>query len=202
MPFEIELKAWVDDREAVEKRIDSAASFVASFEKDDTYWFPVLPVAKQETVPVSGIRIRRETISRRNHAPESLTLATYKTKEIRNGIEVNDEKEFAVKAPTPAGGAFDEDAIAAFKELMERLGLAPGISKKKQGRSWRYGCINVELSSVEKLGCFLELEIMADDDKPETVEQARKELLAFLKLAGISEERIETRYYNEMLRKH
>jgi adenylate cyclase class 2 len=90
--------------------------------------------------------------------------------------------------------------LPAFEELLRRLGLEAGVSKKKRGRSWRYGGITVELSNVERLGCFVELEIMAEDDGAKTVDAARDALLSFLKLAGISEERIETRYYNEMLK--
>jgi adenylate cyclase class 2 len=194
MAFEIELKAWVDDRGAVEKRIGDLAEFTADFEKDDVYWVPVLPAAANAAaggLPLSGVRIRRETVRARGKEPQSLVLVTYKTKEVCDGIEVNDEKEFTV-----AG-------LSAFEELLRRMGLAPGISKKKRGCSWKYGngadAVTVELSDVERLGCFAELEIMADDNDAGTVNVARKKLLSFLKLAGISEDRIETRYYNDML---
>jgi adenylate cyclase class 2 len=195
MAFEIELKAWVDDRSAVEKRIGDLAEFTADFEKDDVYW---VPVSRSDTsaaaggLPLSGVRIRRETTRARGEEPQSLVLVTYKTKEVRDGIEVNDEKEFTVTG------------LPAFEELLRRMGLDPGISKKKRGRAWRYGdstdAVTVELSEVERLGCFVELEIMADDNDADTVNAARKKLLSFLKLAGISEDRIETRYYNDMLK--
>jgi adenylate cyclase class 2 len=198
MAFEIEVKAWVDDREAVERRIGALADLTADFEKEDCYWLLVLPPGKADTIPVSGVRIRRETTIARDGSTESFTLVTYKTKEVRGGIEVNDEKEFSLAAP-PGGAA--EDALDAFEELLERLGLAPGVSKKKRGRSWKYGSITVEISDVERLGCFLELEILAGDDGSETVERARKSLLGLLGLIGICEDRIETRYYNDMLAK-
>ena len=201
MAFEIELKAWVDDRQAVERRIGELADLTADFEKEDSYWIPLEPAGGRGAIPVSGVRVRRETVRARDGATESFTLVTYKTKEVRGGIEVNDEKEFMLKA-APDGtqsGDGGGTAVKAFEELLERLGLAPGRHKKKWGRSWKYGGITVELSDVERLGCFLELEILTGDSGGETVERARKSLLGLLALIGIKEDRIETRYYNEML---
>lgn len=197
MAFEIELKAWVDDRQAVERRIGELADLTADFEKEDRYWIPLEPAGGRGALPVSGVRVRRETVSARDGAVESFTLVTYKTKEVRDGIEINEEKEFMLKAAPDGDG--DAAAFKAFEELLERLGLAPGRHKKKWGRSWKYGGITVELSDVERLGCFLELEILAGDSGGETVERARKSLLGLLALIGIKEDRIETRYYNEML---
>jgi adenylate cyclase class 2 len=197
--FEIELKAWVDDRGAVEQRMHALADLTADYEKEDRYWIPVLPQGERSAASVSGVRIRRETATARDGAVESVTLVTYKAKEVRGSMEINDEKEFSVKAPPGGGAGGAEAALGAFEGLLEMLGLKPGMSKKKRGRSWKYGNITVELSDVEGLGCFLELEILADDDEPETVELARRSLLGLLGLTGVSEDRIETRYYNEML---
>jgi adenylate cyclase class 2 len=199
--FEIELKAWIDDREAAERRIGALADLTADYEKEDRYWLPASPSGEPRAVPVSGVRIRRETVIARDGNKESVTLVTYKTKEVRDGIEVNNEKEFSLKDPLGGGAAGDEAAVEAFEELLERLGLTPGISKKKKGRSWKYGGITVELSDVERLGCFLELEVLAGDCESETVERARESLFGLLGLIGISKDRIETRYYNEMLAK-
>ncbi|MDR1256395.1 MAG: class IV adenylate cyclase [Spirochaetaceae bacterium] len=194
MAFEIELKAWVDDRKAVEKRAGELAEFTADFEKEDVYWVPVSRsgMGGGALLSGSGVRIRRETLKAQGAAARSHVLVTYKTKEVRGGVEVNDEKEFTVTG------------LPAFEELLRRMGFEAGISKKKRGRSWRYGGgadgITVEISDVERLGCFMELEIMAGDNGANTVNAAREKLLSFLKLAGIGEDRIETRYYNEMLK--
>jgi len=48
-------------------------------------------------------------------------LATYKTKEISDGIEVNHECEFTVS---------DADL---FEELLSRLGLRNSVRKEKEG---------------------------------------------------------------------
>jgi hypothetical protein len=134
MAIEIELKAWVDDREAVEKRIEALAVFMADFEKDDVYWLPY-PDGGQ---PLAAVRVRQECVMSRDAPAGRLALVTYKAKEVRRGVEVNDEKEFAVAAvPSAAsaadGTAADGAALAAFEELLDRLGFAPGMSKKNGG---------------------------------------------------------------------
>ncbi|MDR3356521.1 MAG: CYTH domain-containing protein [Spirochaetaceae bacterium] len=203
MAFEIELKAWVDDRETVERRIGELADLTADFRKEDRYWVPDSSVAARRAAPVSGVRVRRETVTARDGSTESFTLVTYKTKEVRNGLEINEEKEFSLKAPPESQSRADgeEAAVRAFEELLGRLGLVPGMSKKKEGRAWKYGSITVELSELDRLGCFLELEILTDNGSAETVELARESLLGLLALIGIKKDRIETRYYNEMLAK-
>jgi adenylate cyclase class 2 len=206
--FEIELKAWVDDFNTVKGRIGALAEFTADFEKEDVYWLPVSRTDSLSAVPSSGVRIRKETLRTQEKEAEHLVLVTYKVKELRNGIEINDEKEFAVTAP-PDTDAAGKTSLSAFEGLLYRLGLEAGVSKKKQGTVWKYddgnsrGCgsepISVELSRVDGLGIFVELEILTGGNNTETVSIARSRLMALLKLIGIGEDKIETRYYNDML---
>jgi adenylate cyclase class 2 len=188
MPFEIELKARVDDREALEQKINSIAVFYGDFDKQDVYWFPASPHSGGDALPLSGVRIRRETLQTPGSAPKTVTLVTYKAKEIRDGIEINDEREFTV------------NSARDFEELLRRLGLKPGIAKSKRGRSWKSGGVNIEVAEIERLGCFIELEIIAENDDAETITLSRNSLYALLKQTGISEDSIEPRYYNDMLK--
>jgi adenylate cyclase class 2 len=128
-----------------------------------------------------------------------------KRKERQAECEVNDEREFEVSDG------------AAFEELLELLGLEKQIYKHKQGFVWRYRGITVELCEVSgsvytepgpaesgepgyrNLGWFLELEILAKEDSPETVAAAREQLLSLLEQVGIGKESIESRYYSELL---
>ncbi|MDR2659092.1 MAG: CYTH domain-containing protein [Spirochaetaceae bacterium] len=206
--FEIELKAWVDDFDTVKTRINELSVFMADFEKEDRYWFPVSRPAAESAIPLSGVRIRIETFKPKDKKTDRFALVSYKTKEVRDGIEINDEKEFVIAAPPnapppdpPLLNAPPDEPLNAFEELLRRLGLEPGISKRKQGSVWKNhaGNMTIELSRVDSLGTFIELEILAVDDKPQTVSAARANLMETLKLIGINENRIETRYYNEML---
>lgn len=187
MATEIELKAWVEEPEALKARISSLACFSASFEKEDAYWYPC-SVPAFGTVPQSGVRIRKERDTDAQGRVTQTTWVTYKTKELRKGIEVNDEREFTVS----------EDTI--FEELLRRLGLEPGIRKHKQGWAWDYEGIRVELAEVAGLGWFVELEIIGNDQGAETITQARTRLLAFLHQIRVGKDKIETRYYTEMLK--
>jgi len=58
---------------------------------------------------------------------------------------------------------------------------------------------------VEKLGWFLEIEIVLDDiegdtTKETTIKEKKRQLMEFLSELGIEEDAIESRYYSEMLK--
>ncbi|MDR1909963.1 MAG: class IV adenylate cyclase [Spirochaetaceae bacterium] len=185
MAVEIELKAWADKPEQTREILSRIARYAGEFLKEDAYWH--LP---QGSAP--SLRIRHEARSAPQESPGD--LVTFKTKNVREGIEVNREIEFRVSSR------------AAFEEFLGFLGLEPAAAKRKRGARWDYPGspgeepVTVELLEVEGLGWFLELEIIAGDDDPETVKAARKRLFALLEEAGIAEDRLETRYYTEMLR--
>jgi len=176
---EIELKAHVTCPEDCKEKLCFLAGKETAISKDDSYWFP------------AGIRIREDKTGETVHV-----LVTWKNKEKRDGLEVNDEHEFDLKES------------AEFEELLLLLGLEKKIIKHKQGWVWYYDGITAELCEVSgtarpgdhrKLGWFLELEILSDDGGAETVALARKKLLELLEKAGIGKEHMETRYYSEML---
>jgi adenylate cyclase class 2 len=180
MAIEIELKAWVDDPGAVREKLDGLAFYNGEFLKEDTYW-------KRENLSFSGIRIRKESGRDARGKAYNLSAVTYKSKETREGLEVNHEREFSVS-----------DA-EIFEELLGHLEFKPAMSKRKSGFSWNYNGITAELAEVADLGWFAELEILSGDDLAETVRLARQRLLELLAALGIGEDRIEPRYYTEML---
>jgi adenylate cyclase class 2 len=182
MAVEIELKARVEDPEALRGRLSALAEFRFSFTREDRYWLPREPLPG---LPPSGVRIRGET---RGDSPAETVRVTYKTKEVRDRIEINEEREFTVSDRAP------------LEELLRRLGLEPGAGKTKRGWCWSAGPLTAELSLVGGLGWFLELEILTEDRGEETLLRAREGLLSFLQRAGIGEDRIEERYYTELLR--
>ncbi len=177
MATEIEIKAWVDDKAALRARLAETAEYRGGYDKDDEYWKP----AEGAAAFGSGVRLRRLTAG-----PEA--TVNFKRKEVRAGMEINDEQEFEVS-----------DA-AVFAELLSRLGLRPWMRKRKKGEAWDIGGITAELSDIDGLGVFIELEILEEDDSPATVERARKRLFETLDGLGIDRSRVESRYYTEMLR--
>jgi adenylate cyclase class 2 len=210
MGIEMELKARVEKQDC-KKRLETIAGRGAAFVKDDAYWFPGfsgLPDKEAGGDPrgggilCSGLRVRRE-----KKAGKETTLVTWKKKEKRNGMEINDEKEFAV-----SDGAL-------FEELLYVLGLRKKTIKHKEGWAWNIDGITAELVEVsgiytgtpnftsseipdssksgilKTLGWFLELEILDCGDET----AARRRLLNTLAKAGIGEANIENRYYSELL---
>jgi adenylate cyclase class 2 len=210
MAVEIELKARVEDPEERKRIISQFAGSGEEFLKEDSYWYPPSGPGGSSSRPElpgapglpSGVRIRREE---RRKGPEGggdslSTRICFKTKEKREGIEINDERECEVSDPM------------VFEELLVRLGLRPGPRKRKRGWAWVYRGITIELCKVSgsaspgkdgetvRLGWFAELEILADQDREDTTAAARTRLLELLKKMGINEDRIEERYYTELLR--
>jgi adenylate cyclase class 2 len=206
MSIEMELKARVEKQDC-KKRLETIAGRGAAFVKDDAYWFPGfsgLPAEGADRylrgLPRSGLRVRRE-----KRAGKETILVTWKKKEKRDGMEMNDEKEFTVSDGT------------LFEEFLYTLGLRKKIIKHKEGWSWDIDGVTAELAEVsgihagtpnftgtpdfpngeilKTLGWFLELEILGDTDE----KAARRRLLDALAKAGIGEASIENRYYSELL---
>jgi len=189
MSFEIELKAHITNFDEVQRLLFEKAEYKGTFTKDDTYWFqdPSGIPPGEELLP-SGLRIRMESRSFPDGKQESFNFVTYKIKEVRDGIEINDEREFEISSPP------------VFEELLRRLGLWINIEKRKRGWMYTYNGINAELTEVQGLGWFLELEILAEDNREDTVAESRERLMNSLDCFGVERDAIESRYYSEMLR--
>ncbi len=177
--IEIELKARVANPAALAQKITAYAVYQGSFDKRDDYWLS--PSGASENAKAFQIRVRRQ------HADRDTAIASFKKKKRRAGIEINDEREFAI------------DPASIFEEFLKNLGFRVWISKRKRGEAWRDGRTLIELAEVVGLGHFVELEILEEEDSAETVETARAELLASLRRIGLSEGDIENRYYTELL---
>jgi adenylate cyclase class 2 len=192
MAIEIELKAHVDDPGSIREKLDALGRYNGEFLKDDIYWrqdtgrMRENPENRRE-LPSFSVRVRKESAGDAGGSARRVVIVTYKSKETRDDIEVNNEREFSVSSADP------------FEELLGHLGFRPTISKRKSGFSWDYNGISAELAEVADLGWFAELEILAGDDSPETVRTARLRLLELLAKLGIGEDRIESRYYTELL---
>jgi len=170
MAIEVELKARIDNPDEMRERLHRTARFVHSFEKQDIYF----------TRPgeAEGLfRIRNE---------DGSNTVTYKRKTIEEGIEVNQEHEFIVSDATE------------FLGFCEYLGYIKYIEKHKTGDLFSYRKASLELTFVESLGWFVEIEYLVDEDSE--VDAARKRLHDILSDLNISKERIEARYYTDMLR--
>jgi adenylate cyclase class 2 len=205
LALEIELKVHIDDFAPVKERISALGNYLRSYKKSDSYWFSIQAAPPEVTV-MPGLRVRRERGLDSSGQIQEATLITYKVKEISDGIEVNDEREFTIS---------DADI---FEDLLCRLGLYKDICKEKEGWAWAISPLAIspddagkspavpqpiilaELSLVTGLGWFLELEIMSDDGSEYAIARSRQQLLATLEKLEIPAEWIESRPYTAMLR--
>jgi len=199
LAVEIELKAHVKDSEALRLILIKKAQYLCSFEKEDTYYFPTnnSDDLRNSDIPKSGVRLRADSRTFPDGTEKKTVYITYKTKEVRDGIEINDEKEFEVCSSQNC-------TIKVLNEFLKMMGLKPGYSKLKKGWAFSKEEINAELLEVEKLGWFLEIEIVVNDirasDNDSTIDEKRKQLMGFLSELSIEKDAIESRYYSEMLK--
>lgn len=184
---EIEIKAHVYDPGETERIIASFATFRGESRKSDAYWIQGRPgdgdaATATSTQPVK-VRVRDEN---------GALIVTYKRKELRAETEVNDEREFTID---------DRDAFEAF---IADAGFSPASFKEKRTKRWTWEFadateVGIELSLVERLGWFVELEVLAEGPDEGDIARIRGILLETLARCGIGEGSIETRYYTEML---
>jgi adenylate cyclase class 2 len=193
LKYEVELKAWVDDPAAIETRLREKFRCECRFAKEDMYF--------RAAVPFGGIReeFRLRVEHRSPGGPagwfsdggapsgEPRAVVTWKAKSRSGGIEVNEEHEFAVSDP------------AAFRALAERLGCTAFFRKAKRGLKFVDRDTVLELEEVEGLGTFIEIETLAPDDAPDTIAAASARIRNLLRELGVSEDRIEARYFIDLL---
>jgi len=182
MATEIELKAHVRDPEKTRKDLSEFAVLTKTYEKNDIYYIHPDFINRRY-----GVRLRNESDILADGTRKQTNLVTYKTKEINDGIEVNDEKEFEVSS-----GADFGDFLCSF-------GFLERIKKTKKGAAYNAGGMTAELSEVDGLGWFIELEIIIDDRNERAIAEGKERILKFLDQLQIPRELIEERSYTEML---
>jgi adenylate cyclase class 2 len=190
--FEIELKAHLADRSAAADRLNAFAVYAGFTEKSDTYWVMAQAVTQVSALidtqmstanEIPAIRVRETRL--KDSGGE--TIVTFKKKELRNGVEVNNETEFTVSGREE------------FETLLRALTFSPKIRKRKATDSWHYENALIEISAVEGLGDFIEIELLSETDDPETVAEYTRRLHEILEQTGVPQSAIEPRYYTEML---
>ena len=183
--YEIELKAHVKEVSKVSETLHKIAKFIHSVKKEDSYY-----TLEKDSKKITA-RIRKETEFLNGEKKESFFL-TYKKKEMKLNnsgklIEVNDEKELFLSESEP------------FEVFLKDTGFKTTLKKHKTVLSWHYDGAHLELCTVERLGDFMEIEILTESNDEKTVSQTKEKLLKMLSKCGISEDKIENRYYSQML---
>jgi predicted adenylyl cyclase CyaB len=173
MAVEVELKAWVADPEEMRVRLRQLGTPYRKYVKEDRYF---------------GAGTAPEDARYRLRFDDNRWTCTFKTKEIRDGIEENHETEF------------DVSDGEAFESFLVSLGLRCIITKRKEGESFQVDGVLAELSYVDHVGWFVELEvILSNESHPTAVSDAREALTGLLQRLGLSAQSVESRSYNRMI---
>lgn len=190
---EIELKARLDHPQAAEEGLLRCADLSFSCLKTDQYW----------TIGDKTIRIRQETVD-----GSTRVFVTQKIKTLNGSLENNQELEFELPAA----------AVPVFTAILQNTGFILTAQKQKQTkvfiphqelftRDSLQGVqkISAEISCIEPLGSFLEIEILypgnpplPDTPDPQLV-RAQDIIGRLLAVLNIPQSAVEMRPYNELL---
>lgn len=175
MAIEVEVKAWVENPDSLKDLLEKQHTFEKEYLKDDIYFLP----------PGAEILEKAESFYFRLRTENGEHIITRKEKTVTDGIEVNQEQEFTVSDSSQ------------FEDLMYKLGCSVLVRKKKKG--WKYSSKTsiLELSHVDNLGYFIEIEKIIEDEKD--ISRAREEVKELLEGLGVSEDKIESRSYTSLL---
>ena len=202
MAVEIEIKAWVDDTEALERRVDKIADFVGTEIKEDIYYhfYPLnKPGHGRSKVETQGedeteaqdededVPNNEKPLAFRLRKSGETSILTWKKKFVSEDMEQNIEREFTLSDYETA------------KDFIAYLGAWEFIRKRKRCRVYKKGELQIELNHVVSLGDFIEIEKIVPDTKTEEIEQARRDVRSLLEELGIESEKIEKRFYTDLL---
>jgi len=207
--YEIELKAHVYNRDELIPKLNADARYLGTAEKTDAYWRQTAFVRDTaiaangkagtmrpaEQAPAENsltVRIRTEYTETAAKEKTCRHLVTYKQKhricKENPALEVNDEKEFAISDR------------AEFERFLQKAGFEAVFEKRKKSMQWTKDGVFIELCTVDPLGDFLEMEILAETADKKYIKEARLALEKLLKKYGIPLEQIEPMYYSELLK--
>lgn len=174
MSIEVEVKCRVADYAALQQKLFDRYGQSTPYDKQDTYFsHNSHPEKALFRMRINGDRFE----------------VTGKEKRIFAGVEQNIEHEFAISDPDQ------------FRLFAAALGYAEFLTKHKHGETFTGKAgLRFDLSHVDKLGDYLEIELLLSDESDELqIKAARQRVLHLLTELGFSERDIEPRYYTDML---
>lgn len=180
MGYEVEMKVFIADesveRPKIKERIDSYIGREGSFiDKEDVYYH-----VPGDSEPSFRIRDEGDRL-----------LITSKVKHKDGKVECNRELEFEHRNTSDR---------STMEEMARLLGYEILRTKHKRGFEWQRDRVHIELLKVTRLGWYLEIEAIAEDNSQESTQPLKEEILGILDDLGYSENDLEVRGYHRMLR--
>jgi len=179
MPYEVEMKFPAPDRATLETRLAGLGATIAAPQSEVDVYFahPARDFANSD----EALRIRRKG---------SANFITYKGPKIDALTKTRRE----IDLPLPPG----EPTAQAWTALLEALGFtAVGEvrkSRRKADVDWQGRSVEVSLDEVDRLGFYVELELIAEADD---LDAARANIVSLAEALGL--EGGERRSYLELL---
>jgi adenylate cyclase, class 2 len=180
MRYEVETKFPVPEMTALEARLTGLGATIAAAQSEIDVYFahPARDFAKTD----EALRIRRHGTA---------NFLAYKGPKIDAATKTRRE----IDLPLPPG----EESAQAWTDLLETLGFAPVgqvyKSRRKAQVDWQGRHVEVSLDQVERLGPFVELELVVEPDEVEAAKACIASLAEALQLKGS-----ERRSYLELTR--
>lgn len=173
---EIEVKLKVGDLGVLEKKLAERGCVLSEpLHQHDVIYAKDLDAEFQSAKEGDVImRIRREN-----------NIAEFNLKQQKSSEMDNLEYETEIKDPV------------AMDNILRALGWKPGIEVKKIRRKGKLGNFEICLDQVERLGDFVELEIMTSDDADP--EKEKEALFKALEELGLSRADEETKGYDTQI---
>jgi adenylate cyclase, class 2 len=179
MRYEVEMKFPVADAAALAAELTGLGATIAAPQTEvDTYFaHPARDFAKTD----EALRIRRKG---------SANFLTYKGPKIDAATKTRHE----IDLPLPPG----EETAAAWSGMLAALGFTPAGEVRKSRRKshvpWQGRSVEVSLDEVDRLGTFVELELLAETAD---LEAARACIVSLAADLGLKDS--ERRSYLELL---
>lgn len=169
--LEVEKKAWIYNKEEIEAFLKSHGEYKKTLSKSDIYFCKKSDKAVDDyNHVIFRLRVEKEKT-------ETRVEVTFKKKTIENNMEINVEENFSVD---------DETKFINFADF---IGYRPFVKKIKRTDVYTYKTANVELSHVDELGDFLEVEIILQDkDSPKDSVKIIEEIFNEMKIPRENEE--------------
>ena len=171
MSIEVELKAYVADPIAIRKKLTFHLGASVPLVRTDQYY-------KRKEDKLDLIRVRTE---------EDRIIVNSKKRKINNGIEENQEYEFDIDNPQE------------FSRFLSILEFYPSYTKEKKVEIFSSSNLTYELTQIEGLGWFIEIETILNSE--DNIEEGRQRVLRALLELGFSEKHIEPRSYKLLLQR-
>jgi adenylate cyclase class 2 len=152
---------------------------------------------KEEQCEISAVKMQNDTIYVQNlDDTESKEGSVWlRVRKENDKIELNYKKQSKKKMESEEI-EFEVSSYELANQFLKALGYLPWVEVNKKRRYSKYKEYNICIDEVERLGSFIELEILVDKDNKEDYELA---LLEVAKKLGINPDKRINSHYDTMI---